>query len=135
MFGDLDFEGQGFFIIHFRQCVQLFLPWPISGKRIEIFRLLCQGRYVEIQWVQGKSGYGRIRIGVNPGSGGHGIVDGQDLDHLQSGFLAPIHQERYVGKLPDPEALFAFQAENGYCRARASPGVGRKVGKPIVDDR
>ena len=47
----------------------------------------------QIEWMQGEDRDGGVGVRIDPGFGGCGIINGQDLHHLHTYLLGPIDQQ------------------------------------------
>ena len=71
--------------------------------------------------MQRKNAVRTVRIRVGVGQRVRGVVDGQQLDDLQVGLVAPIAQQRQVVVLANAEIVLAFERKQWHDHARSLP--------------
>ena len=58
------------------------------------------------------NGNGAVRIGIYPGAGLRGVVNGQDLHHLLSAVSGPLHILQQIAEIADAGAALRSQTED-----------------------
>ena len=81
--------------------------------------------------MQCKGAHGIVRVGIYPGIGFAGIVDGQQLDHVLTGFHGPIYQLFNIVELSHAKAVFRTEGEHGNGNAGTAPGLRREAGLDV----
>ncbi len=76
----------------------------------------------QVHRVEGKARIGAVRIRVNPCAGDVCIVDGQYLEEILAGGLAPVDHLLEVVEVAYAEVFVGAQREYGYGRAGSAPG-------------
>ncbi len=77
---------------------------------------------------------GGVGIRVRPRMRGHGVIDREKLDQLETCLPAPVHQRLQIRKLSHAKARVTAQTKNRYCHARALEGIRGHNDESIVDD-
>ena len=84
--------------------------------------------------MKGEGTHRIVGIGVLPGVRHGGVVNGQELYYVLSGFDGPVHQVLDIVEFPYAEAFFAAQREHRNGHAGSAPGLCREAGLQIGDD-
>ncbi len=120
------------FVIHGVQRVESF-PFGLQGFRQVLFRNeLVQ---IQIKRMQRERGDGGVRIRVQPGMRGAGVIDRQNLDQLETGASAPIGERFQIREFADTKAVFTAQTEDRDGHACTFPSVGGQADETIVHNR
>ena len=85
--------------------------------------------------MQGEGAHRVVRVGVLPGMGHGGVVDGQQLNHVLVGLHRPVHQALDVVEFTHAEALFRPEGEHGNGHAGASPGLRGELGLQVGNNK
>ena len=84
--------------------------------------------------MKGKDADAAIRIGIGPGMGGRGVVDGQHLQHMLTGEGDVVDEALEVAEVAYAKRVFAAQGEHGDERAGHTSVVEGEEGLVEVVD-
>ena len=117
------------FIVNGGQGLQLLFFGLVGGILAH-----AGGRQVDKLRVQGKGAHRVVRVGVLPGMGHGGVVDGEQLNHVLPGLHGPVHQVFNIVEFAHAKAVLAAEAEHGNGHAGAPPRLCGELGLQVGDD-